>query len=408
MEHVRGIRQKSKDWNYATMTAALATSLATAPAIVRPVGLRRGSSFYPELESLRGVAILLVVLFHTYSAFFGALDVPVSPRVSLALVQGGHTGVTLFFVLSAFLLGMPFIRAPLQGARRPSIGSFFIRRFLRIAPLYIVAVVVATIALKDVQTGARALLFSAEGMEMYPYSAVWWSLRVEVQFYLLLPLIGISFWHRRGRWVMGALVVVYLVSYFSVYLLLDPEARVDGHSLFGRGVIFLIGLSAAYVYLRYGEVVKARTRSSQLWTKGGSDVLLLVIMASLAVLLNKISEIGYFKTEIHFQYLHIVESILWASVLLVLLIFPLHLKLVLHNAFLSLLGVWSYSLYLNHYPIVLIGIASAPSLILSADKVDSPARIAYVVALVAAAMLLAGITYSTIEKPFLRKKARLT
>ena len=174
------------------------TSLPLSSDFAKPAGLRKGASFYPELDSLRGVAIFLVVAFHGYSAFFGALKAPISPKLSLALIQGGHTGVTLFFVLSAFLLGMPFIKASIQNTGRLNVKNFYKRRFLRIAPLYVVAVLVATVATKDVEAGARALVFWAKGAEMYPYSAVWWSLGVEVQFYFLLPLIGTALWYPAG------------------------------------------------------------------------------------------------------------------------------------------------------------------------------------------------------------------
>ena len=78
------------------------TSLPLAPDFAKPAGLRKGASFYPELESLRGVAILLVVAFHGYAVFFGALKAPISPQLSLALVQGGHTGVSCFLFSAHF------------------------------------------------------------------------------------------------------------------------------------------------------------------------------------------------------------------------------------------------------------------------------------------------------------------
>src|SRR5262245_50242269 len=68
------------------------------------IGLSRSRTFIPELESLRGIAVLLVVAFHVHGFVlfpFGA----VTDRASLpmAFVRGGHAGVDLFFLLSAFL-----------------------------------------------------------------------------------------------------------------------------------------------------------------------------------------------------------------------------------------------------------------------------------------------------------------
>ena len=71
-----------------------------------PAGLRSQQAYLPALETLRGIAILLVVLFH----YHGILGGPRSPDTSLALrvIAAGNTGVTLFFVLSGFLLARPF------------------------------------------------------------------------------------------------------------------------------------------------------------------------------------------------------------------------------------------------------------------------------------------------------------
>lgn len=88
----------------------------------RPAGIRRSSTYFPELESLRGIAIVLVVVFHADAVML----VPFFnregswPSLPLALVFAGHTGVTLFFVLSAFLLGLPFLKE--AGAAGPSRG----------------------------------------------------------------------------------------------------------------------------------------------------------------------------------------------------------------------------------------------------------------------------------------------
>ena len=72
-----------------------------------PAGIRDASHYAPQLESLRGVAILLVALFHADGMLLSmgqnvTIGVKVSPLA--AFVHAGHTGVTLFFVLSAILL----------------------------------------------------------------------------------------------------------------------------------------------------------------------------------------------------------------------------------------------------------------------------------------------------------------
>jgi hypothetical protein len=89
-----------------------------------------------ELESLRGWAITLVFLYHVE----GWLALPrpgdeVSPL--WAFIRAGHTGVSLFFVLSGFLLSRPFLVEGLGGPR-VDVRSYYRRRALRILPIYLV------------------------------------------------------------------------------------------------------------------------------------------------------------------------------------------------------------------------------------------------------------------------------
>src|SRR5207249_7612847 len=115
------------------------------PGDARAVGIRRSTRYCPEVESLRGLAILLVFALH----FDGLVQPPpgragtvVSP--ALAFVAAGHTGVNLFFILSGFLLSLPFLG---EAAGSKSVGrrEYLARRALRILPLYWTGVVVGTL-----------------------------------------------------------------------------------------------------------------------------------------------------------------------------------------------------------------------------------------------------------------------
>lgn len=106
----------------------------------------RTASFIPEIESLRGVAITLVYIMHsnawlTFDPNVG-LGTLVSPLRAFALA--GHTGVSLFFILSGYLLGRPFL---IDGAGGPRVSrrTYYTRRVLRIVPLYVTGVVVGSV-----------------------------------------------------------------------------------------------------------------------------------------------------------------------------------------------------------------------------------------------------------------------
>ncbi|TMA82728.1 MAG: hypothetical protein E6J72_01985, partial [Deltaproteobacteria bacterium] len=127
---------------------------------------------------------------------------PVEPLSTWrALMLGGHTGVSLFFILSGFQLSRPFL-AEIGGGRRVDLAGFARRRLGRIMPLYAVAVVTITIAAAarpaDLLHGVPYLVFLnawvPEAMQPLPlFSKVWWSLATEAQFYVVLPLLPLAF-----------------------------------------------------------------------------------------------------------------------------------------------------------------------------------------------------------------------
>jgi len=175
--------------------------------IAQPSGRDPASVRDPALDGLRGLAILMVYIFH----YGGGLKSP-NPLVRLfgSLTAAGWTGVILFFALSGFLitgilwdsLGQPhFLR------------NFYARRILRIFPLYY-----ATLALCCVVLVATGRMFHQLRM-MYIYAFFLqdlpklnaiaqdiptlplphlWSLAVEEQFYLLWPFLLLLFCVRRG------------------------------------------------------------------------------------------------------------------------------------------------------------------------------------------------------------------
>src|SRR5258707_2347955 len=91
------------------------------------------------LDGVRACAILFVIVFHinrlTGDSLWSSTENPLASSVSTA----GGTGVTLFFVLSGFLLFMPFAKALLFNTRWPLNRVFYLRPFLRIIPGYYVS-----------------------------------------------------------------------------------------------------------------------------------------------------------------------------------------------------------------------------------------------------------------------------
>jgi peptidoglycan/LPS O-acetylase OafA/YrhL len=171
----------------------------------------------PELDSLRGVAILLVVYFH---AFFwmnwrpeGAAGMSRAMRLLSLSALPGWAGVDLFFVLSGFLITGILI----DSRARPAglfFKTFYMRRALRILPLYyLVLFVVGAALLAYNEVSPSFLLYSVvycsnialmQGLRAEFPLVVIWSLAIEEQFYLVWPAV-VKFLSAR------ALLVILLV-----------------------------------------------------------------------------------------------------------------------------------------------------------------------------------------------------
>jgi peptidoglycan/LPS O-acetylase OafA/YrhL len=206
-------------------TPATETPAADAPAADAPA--TREDSFRPDIEGLRGVAVLLVVLFHA--------GLPVS---------GGFVGVDVFFVISGFLITGLLLREH-RRTGRVSLARFYARRIRRLLPaaaavvvvtLPVAFVVIGPLDRPDVMAdGASAALSVAnirfalaEGdyftsiAQPSPFLH-FWSLAVEEQFYLIWPAL-LFLVARGGRIRVPVALLVVLVASFAANVLMTQTA----------------------------------------------------------------------------------------------------------------------------------------------------------------------------------------
>jgi peptidoglycan/LPS O-acetylase OafA/YrhL len=171
-------------------------------------------TYLPQLDGLRGFAVLLVVIYHS-----GYLTAGWGPRP----FPGGFIGVDLFFALSGFLI-TSILLSQLERNGRIRLGDFATRRIRRLLPalLFAVAGVVALIALVNDKIDVQALRNAAIGSLLFvsnwQQAAGWryefelshtWSLAVEAQFYLVWPIVLIVMTRLRvPRRVFAGLVLL--------------------------------------------------------------------------------------------------------------------------------------------------------------------------------------------------------
>lgn len=196
-----------------------------------------GQSRVHEIDGLRGIAILSVVIFHMMILH---LD-PVFPGVD---TEDGLTllayGVDLFFVISGFLIGTILLRID----RASGIGAFYIRRIVRIWPLYYLLLSLLYLTLPDKSQFADAPYWSfiffifnfweSTGSHVHRVLGPLWSVAIEEQFYMLGPVLFTLLSRRQiTSFLLACLVlspVLRLVLLYETDLFLwkFTPARIDG------------------------------------------------------------------------------------------------------------------------------------------------------------------------------------
>ena len=362
------------------------------------------------IEGLRALAAGSILVFHVWdsgsSRTHGADGLafgPLGPALSSL-----RAGVTLFFVLSGFLLFRPFVAAIVQGRTLPSIRSYFRNRALRILPLYwaIFAIVVAVqqrgLLHRPQQLLADAFFLQNSVPGYQPTTSFGgfgitpaWSLCVEVVFYLCLPLFALwmlSLSRRRG-WSMRAAMAPVLVM---VVVGFAAKAVGDVANLGGvwKGSFpihadwFAMGMALAVLYAAW-EDGRLRVPAP---ARAGAIVL--------AVVLGLIATKALAGGQLDFvdsQTLMAVASALLLGFVVFAPSGALTVRVLGSRVFVAA-GLWSYGIFLWQYPVI----NELRDRGLTRDGAGGFAFNLGLVLLVT--VVLASITYRFVERPALRRK----
>lgn len=325
----------------------------------------------PSLDGLRALAILLVVLDHSFGHF-----------------AGGGIGVNVFFVLSGFLITSVLV-AEREKTGRVALGLFYARRLLRLYPA-LIAMLVVTVALGCSPRSAviaatyTTNLFNTWGDVVASYGHTW-SLALEEQFYLLWPLLLVV--AIRSRWASVLALGVLAVASASIAFL-GTQSMVAHEGMITSAVFnpiwqahgLLIGCALALV-LPGRSVPRPRA----LVAGGGSAVLAVAVLASVTV-------------ERHWAAGWNLLAEIAAAAMIAAMVQGGPLR-GLGRLFASRIAVWigerSYGIYLWHLPLITLGLSHGLSLT-KAAAIGVPS-----------AFLAATMSFRWVEAPFLRMKNRL-
>ena len=361
-----------------------------------------------EIQFLRAVAVTLVVLSH----------------LQIGIFSGGFVGVDMFFVVSGFVIGLTMVNEQIANGK-VSVKRFFERRFFRIFPplsflvvimsVYAYFIVPFTRAQDFFIQQARAALFSYGNfffmfrkLDYFVQSGDitfflhTWSLGVEEQFYIALPVVLLIFGlvgrrlqgiRRIQLWAVGFIVlgiasaVVMIGSSKEKYGWFDPSFRPGFlfYSPFTRAWEFLLGLLVAIAVYRY-EVIGAYVNRK---------------VRTLIVFLSVLMVVYVLATRVYGNGSQIVACAL-AAIATGLFIFSLPGSALYEQKFFNFrlfqaIGNSSYSIYLWHW----VGVSISIDLLRPNSSVDK--TVMFIVTLVPAVL-----SYKFIEQPFRKMRAEKT
>lgn len=212
-----------------------------------------------EIDGLRAIAVVPIILFHAGFEYF----------------SGGFVGVDVFFVISGYLITTIILSEKEQGTF--SLVNFYERRFRRILPALFMVMLVSLIFsllwlmpsyMEDFSQSLMAVSTFSSNILFWRESGYWeisnelkpllhtWSLAVEEQYYVLYPLFLMQIWHFRKDWILGSFIVIAAISLATAQWGAYNKPIPTFYLLPTRGWELAIGAGIAYYFLYRKQTVR--------------------------------------------------------------------------------------------------------------------------------------------------------
>ncbi len=347
-------------------------------------------TYRSEIDGLRAIAVLYVLLYHAKFVIFG-----------IERFQGGFIGVDIFFVISGYLITY-IILTELQKNHRFNLLAFYDRRARRILPmLFLVLTACLPFAwhyllpldlVNFAQSSLSAIGFSsniffyfstteygADSAQLKPLLHTW-SLGVEEQFYILLPLALPLLWKRAPKAILPIFFIMAYMSLHYAQIMQERDSQLNFFLPFSRFWELLAGSLLAYKELKYGRY------------KQSIATQIIPIIGAILIVYS----LFYFNADTPHPSLKTLIPVFGVMLLIAFCSGQDLISKILSAKPLVSLGLLSYSLYLWHFPIFAFGRihTTNPS---NGDKLGW----------IALALLLAIFSFFCVERVF-RNRARIS
>ena len=244
-----------------------ALTFPAAAVAIEPPSIPTARFYKPELDALRLTAFLMVFVHHVlpHDELLYRSVSPIWARLGTVLGNTGGFGLSLFLFLSGYLI-TTLLTVEAERCGAIDLKAFYLRRTLRIGPLYLLGVAIGMLWSALANDGAELRMFASyltlTGNWWFQYNSwsenpmsLLWSIALEEQFYLFFPVTLLLLGRTKTPWIGAALVGVSLLHLFVRGALHDDIDRRIWTSTFsqtlflGAGVVFACLLRGRTVQL---------------------------------------------------------------------------------------------------------------------------------------------------------------
>lgn len=355
-----------------------------------------------EIDGLRFLAILPVIIQHiserlfrysygSHSGFQGDYHKFINTDMSAYWISRGTVGVFVFFAISGFVLSFPFAKHYLSDQSSVNLKKYFWRRVTRLEPPYIVVMTLLALVLifkgdytlNQMTPHYLASILYQHNLIYHDYSIinpVAWSLEIEIQFYILAPVLAYLVFSIKDLWLRRGLLISYIFIFVTLQNVFDWNMGLMKMTIFGQLPHFLAGFLLADVFLNEW---KSGIKKAYIWDVIG-------ILALILLMYTWTTE--YWKNLVFAISLFIVLFSVFKGKLL---------NAFFTNTWIMISGGMCYSIYLIHLPIVEFLSRIIKPVYLGSNYLAN--LTAHFLIIAPVIMIASIIFYSLIEKPCMDK-----